>query len=811
MNGIISLLLSLIFVLSSAVNSAVYLFTPTVEFDASSGQGEIFHGACGFLYGLAEEGVPSPDMVSTLNISSVSQKLKDGLQHPIGDIDHVAANFDTCDYLTVYLQDAYPTWYYSWEEIENMRSEGTYDWYKFVTEDFLPRIEKPVTELSQSEYSDRVVYCLYNECDNAVWFGTRTEEGWNAFDAEARQRFYEGWKLAYDKVKSINPGALIGGPGYCDYDINEIGEFLLYCKENSCMPDVMIYHELSPVSSMWWRDHVREYRQFENDNGIDPLEIVISEYGTMEECGVPAPMLRYITACEESGTYGNIAYWRLADNLCDTCAKGNLTNSAWWLYRWYSSMNGERLNKKVLDLFHSDVENVIKYRRDSFHLSKLDGLACLDKDGKRIDIICAGSEYDYQLAVRNAAKKLGSTSLRISIEAVAFEGLSGEVCSPALIADYTARSLSCLKIPMNVTDRDAVYHITVTPYDGAPLSTDFTALPRRFEFENGELTGRAYTYDSAYGTTGEVSGMCGGFENEGDGVILGFDVPESGEYNLKIIFGKCNDGKSPAARKDGKAVFNLDGAESTISFPNTVKSEYTDYVTVNARLEKGAHTLSLAHLDGTFVVDSLLVSPADEEKVYSVYDKDRGEYLVIAPRDGYYSAGPVTRYLRHGVNYLNIPGGNGFTAEYVPRDNMFTVNASGFEYSSGASCETVCGLPAACGISSSGGEASFKVNAPEKGEYAITVEYSNNAEGGLHAYNVDLIEQYVTVTAGGKSGELWCVNTYSDYNKNSAVLYAELEKGENEIILSNSGRVLFNGNEAFAPRIYSVSVNPAVL
>ncbi|MBO4343672.1 MAG: DUF2344 domain-containing protein, partial [Clostridia bacterium] len=91
----------------------------------------------------------------------------------------------------------------------------------------------------------------------------------------------------------------------------------------------------------------------------------------------------------------------------------------------------------------------------------------------------------------------------------------------------------------------AVYRVTVSEDNGPEITSRKSALPERFEFESGTLCGTAYTYDSAYATTGETVGMCGGFEHDGDGISLDFTVPESGDYELAIVYGKANDGPSP--------------------------------------------------------------------------------------------------------------------------------------------------------------------------------------------------------------------------------------------------------------------------
>ena len=64
-------------------------------------------------------------------------------------------------------------------------------------------------------------------------------------------------------------------------------------------------------------------------------------------------------------------------------------------------------------------------------------------------------------------------------------------------------------------------------------------------------------------------------------------------------------------------------------------------------------------------------------------------------------------------------------------------------------------------ISCNGGSSSFTVNAPKNGNYRLTVAYSNNDEGGVHSYNVDLIERFITVDVNGETQNLWCRNTYS--------------------------------------------------
>ena len=94
-------------VLGVAAGGFALIYTPSLSVDISSKTGEVTNGASGYLYGLAEVGVPSKNMVESVDISTVSQKVPFGLQHPIGDIDHVYTQLENTTYDVVYLQDIY--------------------------------------------------------------------------------------------------------------------------------------------------------------------------------------------------------------------------------------------------------------------------------------------------------------------------------------------------------------------------------------------------------------------------------------------------------------------------------------------------------------------------------------------------------------------------------------------------------------------------------------------------------------------------------------------------------------------------------
>ncbi len=785
----------------------------TLNVDAGKILGESTTKATGFLYGLAEAEVPSSAITNALKIASVSQKVPDGLQHPTGDIDHIKGQLQSCDYIVAYLQDSFDTWYYCHDEIMAMREAGTYDWKDFLYERYLPVVEEKVKHLEAQDYSDRVVYCIFNECDNAIWFGNYID-GKCHYDDIGKANFYEAWKITYDFVKSIAPDAKIGGPGFCDYETNKIEGFLDYTSKNNCVPEIMIWHELAWWSIPDWHKHYEDYRRLEEKYGIDDLNIIVTEYGEPEECGNPSDMLHYIIAMEKTGIWGNMAYWRLSNNLNDTTADDNSPNSNWWLYRRYAEMKGHQrldVTSKSMDEYNAE--------------DRLDGYATLSEDGKTINMIVTGKDKKSNIKVKNIDSTNIEGKVDIKIETVYYEGLTGIVNEPIVLRQYTTKASDTMNIALPGTDDDAVYFVTVSEHKGDIETIRNTNIPKRYEFEDGKLKGDAYTYDSGYATTGDKEGMVGGMEKDGDGVKVRFTVNKGGLYDLKLIYGKANDTKTPDGRDNAKVRVRLDGKEEIITLSNTIKSEYTTSITLTKTLTMGIHTIEFYNNEGTYVLDSMLVSKHEPTYEIPVMADGDNKYIAIAPEDGYYelisdtagdiiidgAQGSVEKgslvYLRRGANAITYSG----------ELRLFTVSAKAFTKTIKAQDLTLSGKAQLLtdkydvtyidGISSQGGKAQFNVNVPTDGDYRLTLLYANNSEGGVHDYNVDLIENYVTVTANGESKDVFTRNTFSKYTYKTMTFNLTLKEGDNTITLSNSGNYIFHNMEAFAPQIAEITVN----
>ncbi len=846
-------LLSLILIIGICVGLFFLTYQATVKFDFSEKTGAVKKGASGYLYGLAEDGVPSREMTESVDIQTISQKVSGGLQHPIGDIDNVSPMLKGTEYEIVYLQDIYDTWYYKYADIMTARSKGEYDWQELLNTDYLPKVEETVNRMSAKSYPAQIVYCLYNECDNGIWFGESQKDEnpdnqygvWCDYNEAGRDNFNAAWKQTFDLVRSIDKNALIGGPGFCDYNRDEIKYFLEFCRDNNCLPEIMIYHELAEKEAYYFDEHVSDYRKIEEELGIAPLEIIITEYGMMSETGYPGKMVQYITQIEDNKVYADSAYWRLANNLNDTCASANTPNAQWWLMRWYTDMKGETVKSTNLDILSSDLENTIKYHYDSLSFYGFMGIASVSDEGNEIDVVCGGGNKKSKVCLTNLDKTaLYGKEVEILVEEVVYKGLFGEVTKPVVLKDYNKRLGKSLTVELGELDEANAYHIVIC--EGEAGKEDIR--PERYEFEYGALLGAAYTYDSycpASGGTEENHELVGGMENDGDGVEIEIDIKKDGEYLLDFIYGNSNDGEwnengrqDPDGRADTQVKLSLDGNEEYIYLSNTIKSEYTSCYSFPVSLAEGKHKIRLTHGEGTYVLDSLVVTPVSEDKKIAVLpDGDRTTeettaYLAVAPKDNYYTVkanaqkavidgtqitfneGEATVFLKKGFSYIEADG------EII---SVMELDAE-YEYPTYISAEQAkLGGTAALkeipykngdeymtcidGISSNGGEAEFSVNAEADGDYRVVLEYSNNDEGGVHDYNVDLIERYVTAEVNGRNiGNIYCRNTYSWQTRDTVCFTVKLKKGANKIVLKNDGKTKFNGNDTYAPYIFGIGI-----
>ena len=814
-----------------------YTLTPSATIDFSQTDQEIGTYASGYLYGIATYSVPSEAMVESVDISSISVKPDGGLQHPVGDFSPAADMAKNADYIIVYLQDVYDTWYYCYEQITNLRKLGEYDSLDFVQNDYIPKLREVLNSERLKEYEEKIVLCPFNEPDNAVWFGTQIEDENNengfytVFDDTAAKEYYAAYSEVYSVIKEYLPNVKIGGSGFYDYNPDKVENFLTYCKNENCLPDALIYHELYDSSSIFLSKNVAHCRQIMKNIGIALLPILITEYGTMQENGYPVQMLKYISEFEKAQVWGDNAFWRLANNLNDVAADANSPNSNWWLFRKYTDMHGKLANVTIKDNLNCESGFQIG-TNEMFTPIGFEAIAALNED--KIDIICGGTDEKARLKIKGLDEsKLNNKTVTVTIETVAYKGLSGIVNNTILVKKYEA-NVVCGKLNINLPklDDDNIYFVQIAEGKCKKIIDNTANLPLRFEAEHGTLLGDAYTYDSAYATTGEIQGMVGGMEESGDGVTLKVKVPFDSTYNIDIVYGKANDTNYADGRVSGIANLDIDGELQTLTLENTIKSEYTSCLTIEKYLTKGEHNFTFSNNTGTFVLDSILLTPKNEKPEIAVLkDADRSingisSFLCIAPQDGYYkltadtekdnfellSYGLVSKesniYLASGLNFLDFDAdiSNISIVKSDKADDNANVDLTTCTLLENASYTDYLG-----NITSDGGKAQFEFNAETDGYYYFTFTYSNNEEGGHHPYNVDLIEEYLTVKVGDIKKDIFMRNTYSWETTRTVTKCFRLNAGTHLITLSHTNENPIFSHLNLAPRIYEISINNAIL
>ncbi len=814
---ILGILIPLMTVIIVIGITAMNILVPTVTFDFSS-RSALTGRASGFLYGFAEEDIPSNEIAESIGINSLATKTAGGLQHPIGDVRQVSETFLSAggEMLMVYTQDMYDTWYYQLDSLP----------------EYNEKVRTTVTEMASSEYADSLVYCIYNEMDNGAWLG-------NFWEEENRYKFYDAWKETYGIVKEIHPDAKIAGPGHCGYNYDFIKEFLIYCKENDCLPEVVVWHELSDQSIYWMNSNFDGYYSICDEIGIERLPVCISEYGLMRTNGIPGESVKWISRLESEDAYGCVAYWRLANNLSDTVADDVTPNSNYWVYNFYGKMKGKELAAKEWDMMHSNIGNWLKGKYPLMNKGFI-ALSSYSEEEEKFYILAGGSETDSKIKIENlegSAYKNGD-KVTVKISYVDYKGLGGVVISPTLaeIKNVTVRG-NALEFTVPCERESQAFFIEITKGDGESYKNPVSTV--RYEAEEASLPeGLSSTDAVAYSVS---EGMCVKGITSENGVAFNVKVKEEGEHKLDIVYGNVN--TNDTGRRSINVRVSVNGESYTVKCPSTIKEDCMECVTLNVSLKKGKNEIIVTPEEGAVMVldfiDVTMVS-----SLYGIFAEkltsrntpgNENAYSLVTPFDGYYKLSDLTDdrsvvingitlegngsgifYLSRGYNKIVLPEDATFTtAELMTDDEGLVFTPDDVILTGGATNEennnTSSGRHIGWISSETGSKCKIAVEAEKEGYYAFTVEYANNEEGGYHDYNVDLVERYISVSLNGeKQGNYFFRSTYSWDNYKTKTIVLKLSEGENEIIFSNDGSYSFNDYVTYAPNIGSITVSRVV-
>lgn len=586
--------------------SKISAATPRLVVDMLEDEGDIMHGASGFLYGISSEGVPENSLIVPLKPKVLASKGALGTEHPYGDALDVAESFFKSggEMVQMYCSNYYAIF---GPQVTNVQ------YAKDLKEIIVPSVVKwkqewndkhgtpdnPKDELGKIDIDKAIVYLPINEGSPQVDAETGMSDNY--------QSFYKSWKLYYDAIKEADPKATVGGPNDAAYGHWRPGgmkEFLEFCAENNCWPDVQTWHQLDDGEGAFERypGEVAEYRQMAKELNMPENTIVINEYATMEACGVPGILIRYISMLEHNKTYACLPFWHQANNLNDLAADANEPNSAWWFYKWYADMTGK----------------LLKTTSENTTAVGLNAVAAIDSEKSTASVLFGGVDGASAIVLRDLAKAKGFEKVKkvnVTLKAAHFKGFSGACKPETLVEGVFELDGGHLVIDMDDMIASSGYSLTATPAsDDADVAAFSSSSVGIYEAESAELLGQSYVGGSGgYYASGRayVLGV-----NKKSGVRFNVNIPADGNYKLELVYGNGTGTDRGNEDKHGPknvlAELSIDDSSETIVLENTMLRDWSDIYSMHCDLKAGEHTIIIKglsdELDHNILLDVLFIT-----------------------------------------------------------------------------------------------------------------------------------------------------------------------------------------------------------
>ncbi|WP_433062926.1 RICIN domain-containing protein [Dactylosporangium sp. CS-033363] len=427
---------------------------PVVSVDLAAGTGPVMYGATGWLYGLAYDNAPDPSMLAGLRPQYTGQKPPGGQQHAEGDAFEVAPDFlqSGGKAVMIYMQDDYAQWPYP--------NNGINEYLTHVT----AIADKVVANPNRS----RFVYVPFNEPD---WI-------WYATSGTKFTQFLNDWKAAYQRIRSIDPAAVIAGPNFEAYNATAMRSFFTFAKANNVLPQMTTWHALDDAYFSNWYANYDDYRRIESDLGIAKLPVNINEYGRQNrDLGIPGNLVQYLARFENSKVYACLAYWTPAGTLNELLTPGGRAKaSAWYLYNWYGSMTG----------------NTVRATPPSQN-GALQALASLDNGARRASVILGGSAGSTDVVIKGFGSTAFGGTVTVTVSALANSGANAS-SGPTQVS-RTVQAVTNGQITVTVPNMAAAnaYNVVVTAGSGFDPTRTYQLGNRR--------SGKSLEAATAGGTT----------------------------------------------------------------------------------------------------------------------------------------------------------------------------------------------------------------------------------------------------------------------------------------------------------------------
>ncbi|MEU9897864.1 CBM35 domain-containing protein [Streptomyces phaeochromogenes] len=815
-----------------AAGSASAADPQRVTVDLAASEGPVMHGANGTLYGLSDDGVPSDAALAPLKITSVSQKPEGGAQHPNGDALTVSKSFfrNGGGEILVMMQDIYSKWPYE----------------DLGIDDYLPKVDKIVEEVSADPNSDRFVYIPFNEPDQ-IWYNLGTS---NQAQYEInRDRFFKDWKTVYQRIRAIDPDARIAGPNESGYHTRLLTDFLAFAKRENLLPQIMTWHELDSSSLRNFQGNYDSYRAIEKNLGIAPLKINIDEYANRRDLSVPGQLAQWVSMFERNKVYANQAYWDAAGNLDGNVVRSNIPNGGWWFFRWYAGLTG----------------NTVKVTPPQANtIDTLQGLASYDKKRRQAQVLLGGSAGDSDVVVQNVSRSVFGRTVTATVAESAWSGYEGQHAAPRVLTRTKVKVAAdgSVTVPLRGLHKMSAYRIALTPGGSGTPATASVPWSASYEAEDAAITGgQVYTQGTVSNANGyAASGTkdVGSLNTASSKVEFTVDVPAAGAYDLAILYG--NQSGAPSTQK-----LSIDGGDPvTVSYPSTENWTYRAKRDVSVELSAGRHVLTLAKGDAEVTLDRIDLTARTAAAPSASYEAtladisgkpsydysssvgvgtgalvlrsgDKAVFDAYAPRDGYYTvvsrASEAVKLELHGEKVTAAPGralrlylvaGNNRIAMTAKGASIRSLDVSGAGSTSGtlsyegASATLAGGAKLVDSAHASAGSyigwlgnsasstAEFTVDAAKSGRHMLVIHYAHNdRRDNGHSYNTDIMSRTADITVGTSAPQkVTFKNTWSWDDYWTVGVPVDLKKGSNKITFGNAS--------AWAPNIDQIELGRVI-
>lgn len=590
---------------ASAFSQTLYS-AATLKVDLSDSIRPVTHCASGSLYGMTET-LPSdiPGLVNPLKPIMFCLPPEGGRQnqHPFGDGFIVAERLKgTSAKVQITFPDLLPNWPYSWP--------GQQSW--------LSSVEKYLHKKVDGGYDNIDSYVIWNEPD-----GT-----WKDSNGSLTTTV---WKPTYELIRRIDPGTKIVGPCIAYYHHERMYNFLKFCKENNCVPDLICWHQWG---SGGFVGAVEDVRKIMKDLGISDRPFCINEYcagsdaNTQKYEGCPGYSVPFIAKFERNNVESaTISWWfvPLPGRLGSLLTSKNEKGGGWHLYKWYGDMEG-----------YMAMVTPPNDKSDG-----VDGFAAVDKEHNCASLVLGGNtEGDVNVVFSRLPEFLGG-KVKVKIERVTWKDKDTPVSGTDLISEseMTLDGTS-LTVPVKIESKLYGYRIFLTPSNVPqfPYENNAATLPGTFEAENYDVAGQGFSYfdNDSENKGGEYRKDAVDIVTAGTGYAIGYtEKGEWLEYTVNVT--KTDDyivtaNVSNSNELDGFKLY-VDGKLMTEPYSIKQTSEdwsvYEEVPVGNAKikLEEGEHIIKIEVVGSYVNIDWLKFSIEDKSSVNLLNSADDTEYL----------------------------------------------------------------------------------------------------------------------------------------------------------------------------------------